>query len=199
MKFDPRHPDRPLIAALIFQGAMIPGALLLALPFGLTPWQDLWFDNRTLWITLPATALPLALAWWLSRQPFAWVGRLLDKVHLVLDLLFRGNRAQSAIVAVSLLAGFGEELLFRGVIQAGLEHLTGAVAGLLLASLIFGLLHAITPAYFLLATLMGLYLGLLYQQTGNLLIPCLVHALYDWIAITWYLRATRVGPRQGFD
>ncbi len=199
MKSDPRQPNRPLIAALIFQGAMIPGALLLALPFGLTPWQDLWLDDKTLWITLLATALPLTLAWWLSRQSFDWVGRLLDKVRQVLDLLFHGNRAQSAIIAVSLLAGFGEELLFRGVIQAGLEDLTGVLVGLLLASLIFGLLHAISPAYFLLATLMGLYLGLLYQQTGNLLIPCLVHALYDWVAISWYLRTSRVGPRQPID
>jgi uncharacterized protein len=188
MKFNPRHPNKPLIAALVFQGAMIPGALLLALLFGLSPWHVIWLDSEALWTTLLATALPLALAWWLSRQSFVWVGRLLDKVHQVLDLLFRGNRTQWAIIAVSLLAGFGEELLFRGVIQAGLEQLTGAAAGLLLASLIFGLLHAITPAYFLLATIMGLYLGLLYQQTGNLLIPCLVHALYDWAAITWYLR-----------
>ncbi len=195
MKFNPLYPDRPLIAALIFQGAMIPGALLLAWLFGLTPWHDLWLDAEALWITLLATALPLALAWWLSRQSFAWIGRLLDKVHQVLDLLFRGNRTQWAIIAVSLLAGFGEELLFRGVIQAGLEQLTGALPGLLLASLIFGLLHAITPAYFILATIMGLYLGLLYQQTGNLLIPCLVHALYDWAAITWYLRGRTTASR----
>ncbi len=113
----------------------------------------------------------------------------------MLDLLFRGNSSQWAIIAVSLLAGFGEELLFRGVIQAGLEQLTGTATGLVLASLIFGLLHAITPAYFILATIMGLYLGLLYQLTGNLLIPCLVHALYDWAAITWYLRGRTMTSR----
>lgn len=167
---------------------MIPAALLLALLFGLRPWEDMWFDSTTLWITLLATAVPLVLAGWMSRQSYAWASSLMEKVQHILNLLFRDNRSQSAIIAVSLFAGFGEELLFRGVIQAGLENLIGAAAGLLLASLIFGLLHAITPAYFFLATVMGLYLGLLYQLTGNLMIPCLVHALYDWAAITWYLR-----------
>lgn len=195
MKFNPLFPNRPLIAALVFQGAIIPFALLLALLFGLSPWNDMWIDSKALSITLLATVLPLVLAGWLSRQLYAWVRRLLDKVHQVLDLLFRGNSSQWAIIAVSLLAGFGEELLFRGVIQAGLEQLTGTATGLVLASLIFGLLHAITPAYFILATIMGLYLGLLYQLTGNLLIPCLVHALYDWAAITWYLRGRTMTSR----
>ncbi len=187
MRFNELFARSPLIAALLFQGAMIPFALLLGLLFGLSPWHDLWFDGEALAISVLATVPPLVLAWWLSRQSFAWVQRLLDRVHQVLDLLFRGA-GQGAIIAVSLLAGFGEELLFRGVVQAGFEQLFGAGAALLLASLCFGLVHAITPAYFVLATLMGLYLGLLYQLTGNLLIACLVHALYDWAAITWYLR-----------
>lgn len=177
----------PLIAALLFQGALIPIALFLALLFGLTPWKDMRVDGAALSFSLFATVPLLVLAWWLSRQSFSWVRQLLDKVHQVLGLLFRDG-GQQAIIAVSLLAGFGEELLFRGVVQAGLEHLLGAVTGLILASLLFGLVHAITPAYFVLAMIMGLYLGLLYQLTSNLLIPCLVHALYDWAAISWYLR-----------
>jgi uncharacterized protein len=184
----------PIVAALLFQGALIPFSLALALLFGLHPWNDLRIDGQALVITLLATAPPLALAWWLSRQPYAWARRLIDKIHELLDLLFRGS-GQTVIIAVSLLAGFGEELLFRGVVQAGLEQYLSGVAALVIASLFFGLVHAITPAYFVLATIMGLYLGLLYQLTGNLLIPCLVHALYDWAAITWYLRTFGVGPR----
>lgn len=178
---------RPLMAALLFQGALIPFALVLALLLGLTPWNDMAISGEALLVALLAAAPPLVLAWWLSRQSYPWVRQLLDRVHQVLDLLFRGG-SQVAIVAVSLFAGFGEELLFRGVAQAGLEQYLGAGAALAVASLLFGLVHAITPAYFVLATLMGLYLGLLYQLTGNLLVACLVHALYDWAAITWYLR-----------
>ena len=35
---------------------------------------------------------------------------------------------------------------------------------------------------------MGFYLGWLYQATGNLLVPIMVHFLYDWVVLEWYLR-----------
>jgi len=54
-------------------------------------------------------------------------------------------------------------------------------------SLAFGLLHALTPAYFVLAALMGAYLGWLQMETGNLLVPIIVHWLYDALAF-WLLR-----------
>lgn len=187
MKFSDILRQRPLTGAVIFQGALIPLALVLALVFGLSPWNELRISFNALLIACLATLPPLALAWWLSRWSYRWVSDLAERVQDILAILFRGA-GQGAVIIVSLLAGFGEELLFRGVLQAGLEAWLGATAGLLLASLVFGLVHAITPAYFILATLMGLYLGLLYQLTGNLLIACLVHALYDWAAITWYLR-----------
>ena len=91
------------------------------------------------------------------------------------------------MVLVSALAGIGEELLFRGVIQDGLNLHFSTAASLIIASLLFGLAHAVTPAYFIIASLMGLYLGWLYLHTGNLLIPIIVHGLYDWIAIRFYL------------
>jgi uncharacterized protein len=197
MRFNDFVARKPLAGALLFQGAMIPLALVLALLLGLRPWADLKVSGAAIAIAMLATIPPLVAAWLLSYLSYAWVTELLDKIHYVLRLLFRGS-GQGAIVAVSLLAGFGEELLFRGVVQAGAEQYLNAWTALLVASVFFGLVHAITPAYFVLATMMGLYLGLLYQVTGNLLIACLVHALYDWAAITWYLRGAGgigAGPR----
>lgn len=101
-------------------------------------------------------------------------------------VLFRRTRP-GAVVLVSALAGIGEELLFRGVIQAGLVAWLTPASGIVIASLLFGLAHAVSFSYLVLATLMGLYLGLLYHWTGNLLVPILVHALYDWVAIRYYL------------
>lgn len=72
---------------------------------------------------------------------------------------------------ISACAGLGEELLFRGVIQAKL--------GIVVASIIFGLLHFITPAYFVIATIMGLYMGFLFQRFDSLLIPVQLHFVYD--------------------
>ncbi len=80
---------------------------------------------------------------------------------------------------ISVFAGLAEELLFRGVIQVKL--------GIVGASIIFGLLHFLTPAYFIIATLMGFYLGFLFQYYDSLLIPIQLHFIYDLGALI-YLR-----------
>jgi membrane protease YdiL (CAAX protease family) len=83
------------------------------------------------------------------------------------------------ICLISLIAGLAEELLFRGVIQAKW--------GILAASILFGLLHSVTPAYILFATAIGLYIGLLYHVFQSLLIPIQLHCIYDFGALV-YLR-----------
>ena len=52
-------------------------------------------------------------------------------------------------------AGIGEELLFRGVVQALLERWLGPWIALGVASILFGLVHALTPTYALLAAFAG--------------------------------------------
>ncbi|MEI8213178.1 MAG: CPBP family intramembrane glutamic endopeptidase [Planctomycetota bacterium] len=92
------------------------------------------------------------------------------------------------MVVLSMTAGIGEELLFRGWLQrllvgdlAGEWFSIRVVPGLVLASLLFGLAHPISKAYVVLASFIGLLLGLLYLLTENLLACILAHALYDAI------------------
>jgi hypothetical protein len=80
---------------------------------------------------------------------------------------------------ISVFAGLAEELLFRGVIQVKL--------GIVGASIIFGLLHFITPAYCVIATIMGFCLGFLFQYYDSLLIPIQLHFIYNLGALI-YLR-----------
>ena len=63
--------------------------------------------------------------------------------------------------------------------------------GLGITSVIFGLLHALTAMYFLIATAIGLYLGWLYQTTHHLLVPIIVHWLYDVVALFLFRRRFR--------
>jgi len=92
------------------------------------------------------------------------------------------------LALISLLAGVGEEMLFRGVFQDVLSRWFGSVAGWLLASLLFGALHPMTPAYAVIAFLMGLYLGCVYWATDNLLVVALAHGLYDFVALVFLLK-----------
>ena len=91
------------------------------------------------------------------------------------------------LAAVSLAAGVGEEVLFRGALQSLAEGWMQPVAALAVVSLLFGLVHALSVTYFVLATLVGFYLGWLALATGSLIPPIIAHGLYDFFAL-WYLR-----------
>jgi hypothetical protein len=79
------------------------------------------------------------------------------------------------ILLIAATAGIAEEVLFRGALQPRM--------GLPATSVFFGLLHWITPTYFVFAALMGLYLGWAFEAYGSLFVPMVVHALYDAAAL----------------
>jgi hypothetical protein len=91
---------------------------------------------------------------------------------------------------ILLFTAWPEEFLFRGVLQNLLSKtFKNRWAGLLVASLIFGLshiFHAPYPnwKYVLLATTAGLFYGHVWMRTGSLLPGALVHALVD---ISWHV------------
>ena len=98
---------------------------------------------------------------------------------------------------IAFLAGFGEELFFRGWLQNLLTDKLGIWAGILLASLIFGLVHYISNDYAIYAFITGIYLGLIYQVLGNLYIAMVIHALYDFIALVYLVRKDKTDRRGG--
>lgn len=184
---------RPLTHALLFEAMLIPLALGLGWLLNLAPWQALLFSVEIVVVGALATVPLLVLFSRRLLARFQWAQELERTIQRLLLPFFR-DAGPLAVALVAALAGLGEELLFRGVIQAGLTEWLGPTTGLLLASLAFGLAHSITPAYLVLATLMGLYMGLLYQWSDNLLLPVIVHALYDWIAIRHYQKRAEGDP-----
>jgi membrane protease YdiL (CAAX protease family) len=94
---------------------------------------------------------------------------------------------------IALLAGVGEELFFRGWLQGALTNRLGVWTGILITSIIFGLAHYLSLTYAIYAGLTGLYLGVIYQISGNLYIVMVIHALYDFIALMHLIREGRLG------
>ena len=95
------------------------------------------------------------------------------------------------IALVSLAAGIGEELLFRGSVQAEF--------GLVVASVVFGLAHVggrSSVAFGAWVIVMGFALGGLAHLAGGLLAPIVAHAAYDAAAIS-YIRWDAETARQG--
>ena len=96
------------------------------------------------------------------------------------------------LAAVSIAAGLGEELMFRGLVQAGLARLIGGEYGIWIAlgigALVFGAFHWLNATYALLAMLAGLYFGWLLIASGSLWTPIVAHAAYDFIALVYLVR-----------
>jgi membrane protease YdiL (CAAX protease family) len=183
-------PQMPLRAMLGMQVGIVLLALVLDMVFGLRMLADLSLSMTAVNQSLAATVPLLAGVWLLGRMDWAWVRELQKFMREFLIPLFR-NAPAGILFLVSLLAGVGEELLFRGVIQGGLDGVIGSTGALVVASVIFGAMHAVSRPYFIITTLMGLYLGWLYLTTGNLLIPILVHFIYDWVVLRHYLAEHR--------
>lgn len=80
-------------------------------------------------------------------------------------------------VVMLLFVALAEELLFRGILQRTFEDGFGTIPGLLLASVLFGVMHAghnLLPEIGYAAGI-GLMLGLLYDWTDSLALVTIVH------------------------
>jgi uncharacterized protein len=181
----------PLITAVV-EGSLTPVAIVLGWLLGTPSLATLFhFDWRQVLLGVAATLPPLGLFWFCVVCPWRPFAEIAKITTATLVPLFRDcSLIQLAIV--SALAGLGEETLFRGVVQAAAAQWIGGTYGvwlaLLIAAVLFGLLHSITPMYAVMAGLIGLYLGGLWLACGNLLTPIVVHAVYDFIALVYLIR-----------
>ena len=171
---------------LMLEFACIPVALALGWLVDVDPRATLTWTPRAVGFGV-AAALPA----WLLVVAFHRLrpGPLEPMMRLVDELLVPAFARWTVgeLLMVSLLAGVGEELLFRGVLQPALAGPLGWWWALIVASLVFGLVHALSVSYAVFATLMGVWLGVLWIASGNLLVPIVAHAAYDFLTLV-YLR-----------
>jgi membrane protease YdiL (CAAX protease family) len=172
--------------ALLFEAGLVVAGILLGWLMTPPAWASIEWSVKSGLLGALA-ALPMLAALLFLRQLRAGsVGRLNRTVNVLLVPLFRGLSFWHFAV-ISALAGLGEELLFRGIMQELLaEWLGSAAAAIALTSVAFGAAHLITPLYGVLAAAVSVYLGWLFVQYGhNLLVPIMAHAVYDFVALLY--------------
>ena len=175
----------------LFEAGLGGIAWLLGLLIGYSPLATIhWTWMSLFWGVIGTLPLIVGLLCFQQSQATAFI-EIRRVVEEVVVPMFRGF-ALWQLAAVALLAGAGEEILFRGFIQGGLVELldflevpAATLFGLLLASLLFGLLHPLTKTYALLCALAGLYLGCFWLWSDNLVVPILIHAFYDFFALAY--------------
>ena len=133
-----------------------------------------------------AAILLLFLAASISVVQESVFGTTPDAENLVYAILPRDEIQFIALIVISIaLVGPAEELAFRGFVQKGFENSFGKKPGLVIASVMFGLLHGFNSEYSIIpVTVVSLFLGYIWQKTdGNTVVSAWVHGLYDAMAI----------------
>lgn len=195
-----------LLMATVFLGGIFP--LVYANPFG-KPSLDIL--GRLMWIRLGISAvllergvegvdfgfLPRAQHWRIGARYFFYAAPLILPVALGIGFAQRPllePTAQLALKAAGTFLGMlwvvalAEEFFFRGLLQQWLaQSLGNRVAGLILASLLFGVAHLGFRSFpnwkfALLATIAGVFYGLAYLRSGSIRASMVTHALVN---TTW--------------
>ncbi len=190
-----------LWVGFIVEGGLIAIAMFLAW-WGLydhaQPLDEIFVVNLSQIFGLGLLAtLPLLIflvAFHFLRPPFVrftFLRSIQDFAQTELHPLFRSSTLLEMFL-LSLMAGIGEELLFRWCLQGGITSLLpssmggGAAAiGILVASILFGLCHWVNNSYGIAALIVGVYFGVVMLVTGCVLIPIIAHALYDFVAMIY--------------
>ncbi len=175
-----------LIITALIEGLALIAALLIARFFGIKLFpltQNVFHDMviGTLGAGIPLALFVLLLSEKVNNTPL--LGSLKKTIINDIGVIFSNCRLIDLLI-ISVFAGVAEEILFRGVIQVKL--------GIIGASIIFGFLHFITPAYWIVATFMGFYLGFLFWYYESLIIPIQLHFVYDLGALL-YLKYFYIG------
>jgi uncharacterized protein len=179
-------------SACYFEGSLVIVAIGLGWIADVDPFTSLTFSETALAVGLLTTLPLLVIFFALQQLPYTPLQKIRSLLLQTLGpRLYRQHWTDLLILAT--IAGFSEEVLFRGVLQPWMENAWGLTAGLIASNLVFAAVHAVTPLYALLAMLVGLYLGICLDYGGerNLLIPMFIHALYDFVAFVVILRDYR--------
>lgn len=104
-----------------------------------------------------------------------------------------------ATAAISLGGGISEEIFFRGFLFSLMSKSFGEMEALIVSSFVFAVAHfPVFGTNMILEFLYGSLLALLFTTSGNnLLVPILVHTVYDFFSIffTWKVNSTDLRER----
>ena len=193
-----------VIHMIIFEGAMALIGALLALFCGLDLGKAFQTSDMADFFNQFALGIGIAAAMGifftiLDHIPWSQLKKVSEKTKEIVNDAFKKTSRFNRFL-VCLLAGVGEEVLFRGFIFVvifefwpwGLEFNLNIIAAIIVSSTLFGLGHSITLLYFILTALLGVTFCLVFLWTGSLIAPVVAHALYDFYAIESALKERQV-------
>lgn len=134
--------------------------------------------SLTQWIAVLLSMLPMAI---LASEITNCAGEVLPQFTSEILEQFASGPFLLVLVSACLFPAVGEEILCRGFLGRGLVAHHGPFFGVLLASLLFGIMH-IDPVQATGAFSLGLGLHFVYLTTRSLVAPIVIHLLNNAFA-----------------
>jgi membrane protease YdiL (CAAX protease family) len=186
LRVAPDVPEAKLLAGLsaqaLFACTALGGLLLAggAFPRGLRLVRPVLRPAELLAVVAGFVCISHALSVLLASLSLRETGAL-GEIDRVVEAS-RGPSKLLAFLCLGIAPAFGEELLFRGLLQQSAVRRVGAAAAVLLSALAFGAIHldaVQSPAAFVL----GLYLGAAVEIGGSLWVGVICHAVNNSISV----------------
>jgi membrane protease YdiL (CAAX protease family) len=157
-----------------------------------TPWREIGYARPRSWIRSLAIGIAFGVAFKFTMKAVVMPLLGADPINQAFHYL-AGNRAAlpAAIWMMIVVAGFGEETVFRGYMFERLGKLFGATVWaktliVLLTAVVFGLAHYSNQglAGVEQATIVGLAFGAIFARTMQIWMLMFAHAAFDLMALT---------------
>jgi membrane protease YdiL (CAAX protease family) len=194
---DPIDPTRMLAAMVLSQAAIVPVVIFTLVRLAQAPADPrrasasraITLGLQSLIVTLPI----LAGISMITQMINSLIERPTPEVaHEALQTLIDepwGPMRWGLILSAAIAAPLMEEVLFRGLIQTSLSQ--GLLAGrrwtaIIITAIFFGSVHmdVSAPEALPLLTVLGISLGYIYERTGRLWAPIVLHASFNTVQIT---------------
>ena len=143
------------------------------------------------WIAVGAGFIGILVLWFAASIASFFIATRFGIEQPQQDIIEMGQQDPTIFLLLGVLSilivGPAEELLFRGVIQTRLRETFGVVTALTLATALFALIHLpgfsgnLTAGMLGISVLflIGLVLAVSYEYTGNLIVPAIIHGLFN--------------------
>lgn len=177
-------------------------AVVLEVAYALSTrvWLKHYFEGTELELYTTGIRILTAASYWLLFRELIWsrTPRLGPRRHplfvggvvlvllvpvIVGDWKLSGQSMEIVFALTSVVVGFREEILYRGVLQNVLQRRTGWIGAILLSNVIFTFYHygawPFTLHNVLEFFLVGSSLGFIYYGTGSIWLAIAVHSIYD--------------------
>src|SRR5688572_21387019 len=183
-----------VLSGSIFIGNIIfpLGALLVLVwvRLSLTPWAAIGYVRPKSWLLSIAGGIALGIVFKLLMKSVVMPILGAEPVNQAYHFLVGNNSMLLVAIWGMLMAGFGEETIFRGFLFERLGKLFGygiwaRTAIIWLTSIVFGLGHYTTQGWTGVehALIFGLLFGTIYSITGRIFMLMVAHTVFDLTAL----------------